>query len=548
MTGGNPDNRRRETVNARGSTTSVFDRLGRPGVHRCIGRERSVDKPAKEEGYNQNRLDQLQRQLDQLVGQQYGMDQLGAVDPPFTPGIMASPYPTKFKMSSVAPYDGSTDADENIENYQAHMLIQNANEAALCKSFCLTLTGAARQWYRRLAPGSIGCFKQLADAFAAAFLSSKTRKLGASHLFGVKQGETEVLEKYLERFDRAVVQVEICTVETLMGIAWRHAEADEYVKGRGLVAGEHPRLPGRKSKKNQADQGRQDKGKAVVVDKTVSNPSPRTPAGRFQQYTPLVTTIEHVLNQVTGRGLLRDPPPLRADRARRNQNKYCNFHKDFVERIITPAGPSRPAQAARRNPRPSDQNDEQEQEHIVHTIFGGTATGDTASSRRSYVCEARRYARGEYINMAEHISKICRQDSASITFTDDEADRLLHPHNDALIGEIRVAGNVIRHVLIDNRSSADIMFMDALSRLKIVGAALTPARTPLRPVAKNPPRRKSQARKPGFWSIVVAGFLSKLVTGLGARKAASLDLPPTNSAGCCEGTRRRKPKSTLSQK
>ncbi|GMN33787.1 hypothetical protein TIFTF001_048297 [Ficus carica] len=350
---------------------------------------------------------------------------------------MASPYPTRFKMPSVNPYDGSTDADEHIENYQAHMLIQNANEAALCKSFCLS------QWYRRLAPGSIGCFKQLADAFAAAFLSSKTRKLGASHLFGIKQGETEALKKYLELFDRAVVHVESCTDDTLIqafregikdahlvwtlaydrpptfaqlrGIAWRYTEADEYIRGRGFASGEHSRLPGRKSEKNQADQGRQDKGKAVVVDNSGSNPSPRTPVGRFQQYTPLVTTIEHVLNQVTGRGLLRDPPPLRADHARRNQNKYRNFHKDvghdtkdyiqlrdqiellirdghlreFVERIITPAGPSRPAQAARRNPRPSDQADEQEQEHIVHTIFGGTATGDTASSRRSYVREAR---------------------------------------------------------------------------------------------------------------------------------------------------------------
>ncbi|GMN49737.1 hypothetical protein TIFTF001_018895 [Ficus carica] len=443
-TRGVPGDRARDTINVRGSTTSVFDRLGRPGVHRRIGRERSVDKPAKDEDNNQNRLDQLQRQLDQLVGQQYGMDQFGAVAPPFTPFIMASPYPTRFKMPSMNPYDGSTDADEHIENYQAHMLIQNANEAALCKSFCLTLTGAARQWYRRLAPGSIDCFKQLADAFSAAFLSSKTRKLGASHLFGIKQGETEALKKYLERFDRAVVQVENCTDETLMqafregikdprlvwtlvydrpptfaqlrGIAWRHAEADEYVRGRGLASGEQSRPPGRRSEKNRTDQGRQDKGKSAVVDNPGSNPSPRTPAGRFQQYTPLVTTIEHVLNQVTGRGLLRDPPPLRKDRAQRNQNKYCNFHKDvghdtkdciqlrdqiellirdghlreFVGRVITSAGPSRPAPATRRNPRPSDQTDEQEQEHIVHTIFGGTATGDRPSSRRSYVREARR--------------------------------------------------------------------------------------------------------------------------------------------------------------
>ena len=64
------------------------------------------------------------------------------------------------------------------------------------------------------------------------------------------------------------------------------------------------------------------------------------------------------------------------------------------------------------------------------------ATNDTASSRRSYARKARRFARGEYINMAEYISKICHQDSTPITFTDDEADLLVHPHNDALIGEI----------------------------------------------------------------------------------------------------------------
>ncbi|GMN63034.1 hypothetical protein TIFTF001_032108 [Ficus carica] len=74
ITGGYPDVCRRDTVNIRESTTYVFDRLGRLGVHRCIVRERSIDKPAKEEDNNQNRLDQLQRQLNQLVGQQFGME------------------------------------------------------------------------------------------------------------------------------------------------------------------------------------------------------------------------------------------------------------------------------------------------------------------------------------------------------------------------------------------------------------------------------------------------------------------------------------------
>ncbi|GMN69121.1 hypothetical protein TIFTF001_038183 [Ficus carica] len=323
------------------------------------------------------------------------------------------------------------------------MLIQNANEAALCKSFCLILTGATRQWYRRLTPGSIGYFKQLANAFAAAFLSSKTRKLGASHLFGIKQGET-LMQAFREGIKDARLVWTLAydrplTFAQLRGSAWRHAEADEYVRGR---------------------------------DWTGTAPRPTTAPGRS-----CTEKSKQVLQLPQGcgprhKGLHTAPRP---DRAADSHGHL----REFVERIITPTGPSRPAQATRRNPRPSDQTDEQEQEHIVHTIFGGMATGDTTSSRISYVCEARRYARGEYINMAEHISKVCRQDSAPITFTDDKTDRLLHPHNKALIGEIRVAGNVIRRVLIDNGSSADIMFMDAFSRLKIEGAGLTPARTPL---------------------------------------------------------------------
>ncbi|GMN39713.1 hypothetical protein TIFTF001_008939 [Ficus carica] len=398
---------------------------------------------------------------------------------------MASPYPARFKMPSMAFYDGSTDADEYLENYQAYMLIQNANEAALCKAFCLTLTGASQQWYRRLMPGSISSFKQLVDAFATAFLGSKTRKMETSYLFGIKQGESEPFKEYLDRFYKAVMQIKSCSDNTLIqafregvkdrwlvwtfaydvpptfahlrGIAWKHAEADEYIKGRGLIAREQSRLPGKKSNKNVADQSRPEKGKGLStnVRRVEAFPGPRTPAGRFRQYTPLVATVEHVLNQVSGRGLLR---------ARRNQNKYCNFHKDvghetkdciqlrdqiellvrdghlrdFMERIITPADAANKTAPATSYPElgPSNRTTASELKHIVHTIFGGTATGDTVSSRISYVREARRFAGEKHINMAEHIVKICRQDSTPITFTDDEVDRLLHSHNDALIGEI----------------------------------------------------------------------------------------------------------------
>ena len=81
----------------------------------------------------------------------------------------------------------------------------------------------------------------------------------------------------------------------------------------------------------------------------------------------------------------------------------------------------------------SDQTIIGEHEHIVHTIFGGTKTSDTANRRRHYARDARQVTHGEYINMAEHIAKISCQSSIPIAFTDDEANKLLHSNNDVLV-------------------------------------------------------------------------------------------------------------------
>ena len=75
---------------------------------------------------------------------------------------------------------------------------------------------------------------------------------------------------------------------------------------------------------------RAEKGKAPSTSGRMETaPSPRTPAGRFQQYTPLVAAIDQVFAQVSGRGLLRNPRPLQTDRSKRDATKYCHFHKDI---------------------------------------------------------------------------------------------------------------------------------------------------------------------------------------------------------------------------
>lgn len=89
-------------------------------------------------------------------------------------------------MPSIPVYDGTTDVDEHLENFTAYMQMHNTNEATLCNAFCLTLTGATRQWYQRLAPRSIPTFRQLSRQFSEAFLSMKTRKKEKASLYKIK--------------------------------------------------------------------------------------------------------------------------------------------------------------------------------------------------------------------------------------------------------------------------------------------------------------------------------------------------------------------------
>lgn len=113
---------------------------------------------------------------------------------------------------------------------------------------------------------SVDSFKQLVDASATTFLGVKTRKIETSYLFKIKQDEEEPLREYLDTFYEAILQVKIYSDDTLIqafwegtkdkmlvstttyeippnfahlrGITRKHAEADEYMRGRGLIPGE----------------------------------------------------------------------------------------------------------------------------------------------------------------------------------------------------------------------------------------------------------------------------------------------------------------------
>ena len=74
---------------------------------------------------------------------------------------------------------------------------------------------------------------------------------------------------------------------------------------------------------------------------------------------------------------------------------------------------------------------------------------------------------------------MARVDNPIIGFSEEDARRLHHPHNDALIVSIRVEDYNTHRVLVDNESSADILYYSAFQQMRIKREQLILANVPL---------------------------------------------------------------------
>ena len=66
-----------------------------------------------------------------------------------------------------------------------------------------------------------------------------------------------------------------------------------------------------------------------------------------------------------------------------------------------------------------------------------------------------------------------------VTFSEDDARGIHQPHDDALVITMTIAGFITKRVLIDNGSSADIIYLPAYQQMKIDKEQLRPINIPL---------------------------------------------------------------------
>ena len=70
-------------------------------------------------------------------------------------------------------------------------------------------------------------------------------------------------------------------------------------------------------------------------------------------------------------------------------------------------------------------------------------------------------------------------DEQAITFTDEDTKRIQHPHDDAIVITLLIADYTTRRVLVDNGSSADILYYPTFQQMTLGRDQLRLVNSPL---------------------------------------------------------------------
>ena len=173
---------------------------------------------------------------------------------------------------------------------------------------------------------------------------------------------------------------------------------------------------------------------------------------------------------------------MKMDPAKRDMTKYCDFHRDHghrtddciqlkkeIEFLIRRGHLRRYVALKDRNwappPPPRQLALAQHQQPLgeINVFFGGFAGGGESSSARK--AHLRNFRSRETLEV-QAVSKLPRLDT-TITFSDADLGGCQHPHDDPLVIRVVVANKTVHRVLIDNGSSADIIFALAFDKMGI---------------------------------------------------------------------------------
>ncbi|XP_057760612.1 uncharacterized protein LOC130980986 [Arachis stenosperma] len=404
----------------------------------------------------------------------------------FTKEIMKAKVPKDFKAPDMTPYDGTSDLSHHVSNYRSQMYLTDALDAIRCKAFPTTLIKTVIKWFDSLLPRSITSFDDLAKKFLARFSIQKDKTKHAPSLLGILKGYWESLCSYMEKFNKACLDIQnLSTEAAIMGLinglregpfshsmSKKHPTSLNKVQERAekyINMEENSRL--RETSKTKFSYLSRDKDKESRKKEDQLTEKPR----KYHNYTPLQVSLVDVYQEICNTEKISPPRPIKHKR-RGSQQEYCEYHqiyghstnecydlKNVIEKLAREGRLDRfltnRTDESKKRRRDEEVGRVERPPHTlerhIHMINGGFAGGGISKSfHKRDLKEVYRVGEGDR-----------SLDFPTITFTQEDAAGIILGRDDPMVITIILANANLHRTLVDQESSADILFKSAFDKL-----------------------------------------------------------------------------------
>ncbi|XP_056688235.1 uncharacterized protein [Spinacia oleracea] len=347
-------------------------------------------------------------------------------------------------------YDGTSDPYRHVNFYKQCMwqigIPHDLVEPVMCKSFGGTLDGAALEWLTNVPPRSISCLSDLINAFYQQFASSRQLEKQTSDLYrtaieALKRGLIPNSELY-----REITKYPCATFEEVQSVNQYYDTNNVYRNERV----EHP---------NISDYG-------FNVD---------------------IGGVVNALQNVGG--TVRWPRKNDRPDSMKDMSKWCDFHRDnghtteecislkkevayllkrgHLKELLSDKGKETFSKEQTTLPGPttsSERPDPPPFNKVVNVISGGSDICGLTSSA------AKKINRGESETVEEgqtedEVALHRSLTAMAITFDDSDSVDTQREHHDGLVISLPIGNALIKRILVDNGSSANVLFLEALQEM-----------------------------------------------------------------------------------
>ena len=181
--------------------------------------------------------------------------------------------------------------------------------------------------------------------------------------------------------------------------------------------------------------------------------------------------VHKILDRIKNESFFRWPNKMGGDPSRRNQNLYCTYHKDkghtteqcrvlkdhlkqlvkvgYMKEFVVDSvdRDARQGVQQKRNPLPPPLG-------VIEVIHAAPRDAAVAKGVLAVAC-----AKGESPEKRMKVGRL------TISFDEEDLEGTIQPHDDALVVTARISGFLVKRVMIDQGSGADVMYLDLFEGL-----------------------------------------------------------------------------------